>query len=125
MSHIKPKGSKQELFIRKLVFSMGYRYRLHCKDLPGKPDLVLPKYKKIIFINGCLWHGHKDCKRSGLPTTNRDFWKKKISGNVKRDQSNYKKLKDLGWEPFIIWQCEIKKSMEEKLKKRISDFLES
>jgi DNA mismatch endonuclease (patch repair protein) len=87
--------------------------------------MVFPKYKKVIFINGCFWHGHKGCKRAALPATNTEFWRKKISSNVKRDKSNYKELKKIGWKPLIIWQCKIKKSTEEMLRKRISDFLES
>jgi DNA mismatch endonuclease (patch repair protein) len=124
MRKIKPRGSKQEIFIRKLVHSMGYRYRLHKKDLPGTPDLVFPKYKKVIFVHGCFWHGHEGCKRSALPTTNVEFWKKKISGNVKRDKSNYQRLEQLGWKYMTVWQCEIKESQKEKLKRTISNFLE-
>ncbi len=102
---------------------MGYRYRLHRKDLPGTPDLAFPKYKKVIFINGCFWHGHEGCKRAALPATNTEFWEKKISGNVERDKLNYKKLKELGWGYLTIWQCEIKKSTLEKLREKISTFL--
>jgi len=123
MRKIKPRGSKQEIFIRKLVHSMGYRYRLHKKNLPGTPDLVFPKYKKVIFVHGCFWHGHEGCKRSALPTTNFEFWKKKISGNVKRDKSNYQRLEQLGWKYMTVWQCEIKESQKEKLKRTISNFL--
>jgi DNA mismatch endonuclease (patch repair protein) len=124
MRKIKPAGSKQEIFIRKLVHSMGYRYRLHKKDLPGKPDLVFRKYKKVIFVNGCFWHGHEGCKRSALPTTNAEFWRKKITGNVERDKVNYERLNKLGWKILIVWQCEIKESEKEKLRKKISEFLE-
>lgn len=122
MKKIGPKNSKQELFIRKLIFSFGYRYRLHRKDLPGKPDLVFPKYKKVIFINGCFWHGHT-CKRGKLPETNREFWKKKICGNVKRDKENYKKLKEFGWKILVVWQCEIKTKNTEYLQQQIKSFL--
>lgn len=124
MRKVKSKGTWQEIFIRKLVHSMGYRYRLNKKDLPGNPDLVLKKYKKVIFVHGCFWHGHKRCRRAALPTTNADFWKKKINGNKKRDKANFRLLKKLDWEYLIIWQCEIKKSRLEELAKKISEFLE-
>jgi DNA mismatch endonuclease (patch repair protein) len=124
MGKVKPRGSRQEIFIRKLVHSMGYRYRLHKKELPGNPDLVFKKYKKVIFVHGCFWHGHEGCKRSALPTSNADFWEKKLTGNVERDRSNYKRLTLLGWNYMVIWQCEIKVSQKEKLKENISNFLE-
>ena len=107
MKKIGPKHSKQELFIRKLIFSLGYRYRLHRKELPGNPDIVFPKHKKVIFINGCFWH-HHNCNRGKLPETNKEFWQKKILGNVESDKLNYKKIQNLGWNILIIWQCEIK-----------------
>jgi len=120
MSLIKSTNTKPELYVRKLIHSMGYRYRLHDGKLPGKPDLVFKKYKKVIFINGCFWHGHRKCKRSYLPDSNKDFWKNKISKNKKRDMRNYKLLNKLGWEYLIIWQCEVKK---DDLKSIINKFL--
>lgn len=123
MSKIGPKDTAPELFIRKLVFSMGYRYRLHRKDLPGTPDLVFPKYQKVIFVNGCFWHGHSRCKKSALPKQNKLFWKKKITMNIERDKRNIQLLTKEGWIPLVIWQCEIKKSTEEKLKNKIRKFL--
>lgn len=123
MSKIGPKDSTQELIIRKLVHSLGYRFRLHRKDLPGKPDLVFPKYKKVIFVNGCFWHGHKDCKRSKLPETNIQFWKEKIGKNIKKDERTHKELKALGWDYLLIWQCEIKKKNEKLLIEKIKSFL--
>ena len=123
MSKIGPKDTKPEIILRKIVHNMGYRYRLHRKDLPGKPDLVFPKYKKVIFMHGCFWHGHKNCKRSTLPETNRKFWENKIKGNIKTDKNNYIKLENLGWDYMIIWQCEIKKKNTEQFKSRIRDFL--
>lgn len=124
MSKVKQKDSKQEMFVRKLTHSMGYRYRLHKEGLPGKPDLVFPKYKKVIFVHGCFWHGHEGCRRSALPSTNVEFWRKKISGNVKRDKLTYKRLEKLGWGILIIWQCEIKQFEKENLKRKISNFLD-
>lgn len=123
MSHISGKNTKPEIIIRKIVHSLGYRFRLHKKELPGKPDIVFHKLKKVIFINGCFWHGHKNCLRSKLPATNKKFWKIKIEGNKRNDKSNKIKLKRLGWDYLVIWQCEIKKKNAEKLETKISKFL--
>jgi DNA mismatch endonuclease (patch repair protein) len=124
MSRISGKNTKPEIIIRKLAHSLGYRFRLHKKDLPGKPDIVFPKYKKVIFVNGCFWHSHKNCKRSKLPTTNKKFWKDKIDGNKRKDRSNYIGLKKLGWAYLVIWQCEIKVGNADKLKIKIDKFLQ-
>ena len=97
MSKISSKDTKPEILVRKFLFSKGFRYRINVKTLPGKPDIVLPKYKTIIFVNGCFWHGH-NCKKGKLPSSNTDFWKEKISNNKSRDAKN-----------IIIWQCEISK----------------
>jgi DNA mismatch endonuclease (patch repair protein) len=116
MSRIKSKDTKPELLVRKFLFANGYRYRLHTKDLPGKPDIVLRRIKTAIFINGCFWHGH-DCPASKLPTTKIDFWFSKILNNKKRDEGNMEKLAALGWNIIIIWQCGLqKKKVEETLK---------
>ena len=125
MSRIGPKDSSPERYIRSLVHSMGYRFRLHRKDLPGSPDLVFPKYRKVIFVNGCFWHGHKNCKRAQLPQTNPVFWRRKIEGNIKRDKANCRKLKIAGWPYLVIWQCEIKQANKAKLHARIESFLHS
>jgi DNA mismatch endonuclease (patch repair protein) len=122
MSNITGKNTKPELLVRKALFSEGYRYRLHRKDLPGNPDIVFPSGKKAIFINGCFWHGH-NCKKAALPESNKQFWKKKINGNVKRDKTNSGKLEQIGWKSFVVWQCEIKKSTLEKKIKQIKMFL--
>lgn len=123
MSHISGKNTKPEIFIRKIAHSLGYRFRLHKKELPGKPDIVFPKYKKVIFVNGCFWHGHKNCNRSKLPTTHKKFWQEKIEGNKKKDKSNYIRLKKLGWDYLVIWQCSIIKRNTKKLETKISKFL--
>jgi len=96
---------------------MGFRFRLHTKDLPGKPDITLPKHKKVIFIHGCFWHGHKDCPRSKRPSTNVKFWNEKIDGNIKRDKKNIQSLENQDWKTLILWTCEIKdqKTLESKL----------
>lgn len=108
MSKISSKDTKPEILVRKFLFSKGFRYHINVKTLPGKPDIVLPKYKTIIFVNGCFWHGH-NCKKGKLPSSNTDFWKEKISNNKSRDAKNSDLLVKLGWKVIIIWQCEISK----------------
>ena len=100
--------------VRQFLFAQGFRYRLYRKDLPGKPDIVLPKYNTVIFINGCFWHGHSGCKYATIPKANHDFWLAKISGNIERDKSNYAKLYELGWKVIEIWQCELKPKFREQ-----------
>jgi DNA mismatch endonuclease (patch repair protein) len=121
MSQIHSKDTKPELIVRKWLWHHGYRYRLHGKDLPGKPDIILPKYKSVIFVHGCFWHRH-NCKYASKPKTNKEFWNKKLNGNVKRDKKNIKKLVDTGWRVLVIWECEIKK-WDIKLDKKLSQFL--
>lgn len=110
MSKISGKDTKPEVLIRKKLFSKGFRFRKNVKTLPGKPDIVLPKYKTTIFVNGCFWHGH-GCKKSKLPKTRTDFWKEKINNNLLRDQKNLENLKNDGWQVIIIWQCEISNNL--------------
>ncbi len=107
MSGIKSKDTKPELIVRKGLFKRGFRYRLHYKGLPGKPDLVFLKYKAIIFVNGCFWHGH-DCKNFKWPKSNSGFWKKKITDTQKRDIKNLKMLTDQGWRVTTIWECALR-----------------
>jgi DNA mismatch endonuclease (patch repair protein) len=109
MSRIRTKGTAPELALRSALHASGCRFRLHGKDLPGKPDIILPKYKSVIFVHGCFWHHHEGCIKSKMPKTNSEFWKNKISENVRRDNKNKKKLEALGWRVFITWECEIKK----------------
>lgn len=113
MSMIKSSGTKPEETVRKYLFSKGLRYRKNVKTLPGKPDIVLPKYKTIVFVNGCFWHGHKDCKYFVLPKTNVEFWTDKITTNIARDEITYKKLQDMGWNVIVVWECELKKGKKE------------
>ena len=108
MGRISGRETKPEIFVRKFLFAHGFRYRKNVKDLPGKPDIVLPKYKTVIFVHGCFWHHHENCKYSKLPETNKEFWEKKIFDNVDRDKKNKKILEDLGWKVLLIWQCEIR-----------------
>jgi DNA mismatch endonuclease (patch repair protein) len=107
MSRISGKGTKPEILVRKFLFAHGYRYRKNVKELPGKPDVVLTKYKTVIFIHGCFWHGH-NCKAGKLPETRKEFWDNKISDNIARDKKDTNALKESGWKVIIIWQCEIK-----------------
>lgn len=115
MSAIKGRDTKPEVLVRKLLHELGYRFRIQRKDLPGKPDIVLPKYKTAIFINGCFWHRHKGCKLASEPSTNRDFWEKKFAANVERDIRNYAALKEQGWNVLIIWECEVKEILRTKI----------
>ena len=108
MSKISGKETKPEILVRKYLFAKGFRYRKNVRELPGKPDIVLPKYKTIIFIHGCFWHGHKGCRKSALPSTNTDFWHAKIGKNIERDQSHILELEKAGWKVIVVWQCELK-----------------
>ncbi len=124
MGLVRGKDTKPEMRVRRLVHSMGYRYRLHAKDLPGKPDLVFRKRKKAIFVHGCYWHRHKGCPRCRLPKSpeTKAFWKDKLLGNARRDKENQKKLKAMGWEFLVIWECETEKP--EELADNIRAFLD-
>jgi len=106
MSRIKGRDTRPEILVRSLLHRMGYRFRLHRRDLPGCPDIVFAKHRKVIFVHGCFWHGHPGCRRSERPTANREFWQKKLSGNVERDRKNRLELEKLGWKILIVWTCE-------------------
>lgn len=110
MSRIKNKNTKPEEIVRKFLFSQGFRYRKNDKRLPGHPDIVLPKYKTVIFVNGCFWHGHEGCKYFVWPKSNTEFWEKKITANKERDNRNMENLTQLGWRVLTIWECELKDS---------------
>ena len=109
MSMVKGKNTKPEMLVRKFLHAQGFRFRLHAKNLAGKPDIILPKYKTIIFVNGCFWHGHKDCKYFTEPKTNTDFWLKKINGNISNDRKVINVLKKEGWKIIVVWECKLKK----------------
>lgn len=109
MSQIKGKNTKPEEIVRKYLFAHGFRYRKNDKRLPGSPDIVLPKYNTVIFVNGCFWHGHEGCKYFVWPQNNADFWREKIQRNIERDKNNYDKLKQLGWNIVFVWECELKR----------------
>lgn len=108
MSHIRSKNTKPEELVRKYLFAQGFRYRKNVRTLPGCPDIVLPKYKTAIFVNGCFWHKH-DCPRFVWPSSNQDYWIPKITANVERDERNYTQLRDNGWNVIVVWECELKK----------------
>lgn len=112
MSHIRSTNSKPEEVVRKYLFSKGLRYRKNVRTLPGCPDIVLPKYKTVIFVNGCFWHKH-DCSRFVWPSSNEEYWRPKILRNVERDQTNIATLCDAGWNVITIWKCELKKKVRE------------
>lgn len=121
MSRIRSKDTAPEMTVRRLVHAMGYRYRLHRKDLPGKPDLTFPKLKAVIFVHGCFWHGHEGCRKSVVPKSNISFWEAKIKYNRSRDAQNVQKLVDSGWRILTIWECETRDL--ETLSTRIRTFL--
>lgn len=123
MGRVKGRDTSPERAVRSIIHSHGYRFRLHGKDLPGKPDIVLPRHKKVILVNGCFWHGHKGCARAKRPDTNADFWNAKIDANMQRDVRNVRKLRRLGWSVMTVWSCELRKP--EKLERRLLRFLSS
>ncbi len=108
MAAIKGKDTKPEIIVRKYLFSRGLRFRVQVKKLPGNPDIVLPKYKTVIFVNGCLWHGHEGCKYFRLPKSNVEFWKEKIERNIERDRESMQALLDLRWKVIRVWECELR-----------------
>lgn len=112
MSCIKGKGTKPEEMVRKYLFSQGFRYRKNDKKLPGTPDVVLPKYKTVIFVNGCFWHGHEGCKYFVWPKNNAEFWKGKILQNIERDKRDFERLENAGWKVIVVWECELKKTFK-------------
>jgi DNA mismatch endonuclease (patch repair protein) len=114
MSRIKGKNTKPEMLVRKFLHANGYRYKLHDKSLPGKPDIVLPKYKTVIFVHGCFWHGHNNCKYYVVPKTSTEWWLNKINGNIANDAKAIKALKKDGWKIITIWECNLKSAKVEK-----------
>lgn len=123
MAQIRSKNTKPEMLVRAFLHKLGYRYRLHVKDLPGKPDIVLPKYKTIIMINGCFWHGHHGCKRFKMPKSREEYWIPKIEKNISKDIEVKIKLENLGWRVITIWECQLKgKTMENTLSTLNSSF---
>lgn len=123
MSRIRGKATKPELLVRHWLWNHGYRYRLNVKSVPGKPDIVLRKYRTAIFVNGCFWHGHDGCSLYSAPKSNTDFWLSKIKRNRERDQRNYKDLHDAGWHVIVIWECQLKKTIIESTMRDVEHML--
>lgn len=121
MSRIRCRDTKPEEIVRKYLFSRGFRYRKNDPSLPGKPDIVLPKYKTVIFVNGCFWHGHEGCRYFVWPKNNANFWKEKIERNIERDTHNYQLLAERGWKIIVVWECELKKNVRIQTLTRLSD----
>lgn len=119
MGKIKGKNTKPELILRSQLFRHGFRFRIHQKNLPGKTDIVLAKYKTTIFVHGCFWHYHKDCKEGRIPATNSKFWQEKLLKNVEKDERHIIALKEMEWKVIVVWECEIEKHLEQTLEKLI------
>lgn len=121
MAGIRSKNTQPELIVRKVLHGRGFRYRLHTRTLPGSPDIVLPKYKTAIFVHGCFWHRHKNCKYTTSPSTNVERWMSKFKDNVERDVRNQEKLRELKWKVIVIWECELRSNAAERLDLLISE----
>ena len=120
MSRIHSVSTKPELKLRQSLWHQGFRYRINDKRLPGRPDIVLPKYRTVVFMHGCFWHGHKDCKVYSVPKTNTEFWMAKVSRNQERDQEVWRKLEAKGWRVIIVWECQLKKAKLEETIDRVA-----
>ena len=124
MSMIKGKNTKPEMIVRRYLFSKGFRYRVNVKELPGKPDIVLRKYRTVIFINGCFWHGHEGCKYFVIPKTRTEWWRAKIDKNIARDAEVRDKLRSMGWRTMVVWECQLKPKQRENTLSEIALLLE-
>lgn len=120
MSHVRSKNTKPELLVRKYLFANGFRYRIHVKSLPGKPDIVLPKYRTVVFVDGCFWHGHEECASYSFPKSNVNFWREKIDRNRKRDHDEVITLRRMGWHVIRIWECQLKPKVRTTTLKSLS-----
>lgn len=120
MASVGSRDTGPEKIVRRLLHGMGYRFRLHVRNLPGRPDIVLPRHRKVIFLHGCFWHGHKGCRKSGRPKSNVTYWNMKIERNMQRDSAAVKSLRMLGWNVLVIWQCQLRDM--ERLRKRIERY---
>ena len=121
MAAVHSASTKPELYLRYALWRLGFRYRVNDKRLPGRPDIVLPKYRTVVFVHGCFWHGHTDCKYYSVPKTNTDFWVAKVARNKERDQEVWRKLEALGWSVIIVWECQLKKAVWEETVSRVAD----
>ena len=120
MSHIRSKATKPEIMVRKWLWAHGYRYRLNVKSVPGKPDIVMRKYRTAVFVNGCFWHGHEGCGKFVMPKSNTDFWQAKIERNRTRDTRNYEELMQAGWQVIVIWECNLIKDKLETTMQQVA-----
>lgn len=125
MSAVHNKNTRPELTVRQYLFARGFRYRLNCTRLPGRPDIVLHKYRTVIFVNGCFWHGHEGCRKAALPKTNTEFWREKIEQNKDRDTRNMDELKRMGWRCLVVWQCELEPGKRENTLSSLAHALQS
>ena len=126
MSRIRNKNTKPEIAVRSFLHRNGFRFRLHSRNLPGTPDIILPKYRTVIFVHGCYWHRHRGCKDATMPKSNTEFWEKKFSGTVIRDSQKKDSLIELGWSVIVIWECEIKNEIfEKKLENNLKSYLKN
>jgi len=123
MASVKGRDTKPERIVRSFVHRMGFRFSLHRKDLPGKPDIVLPRYGKVIFVHGCFWHAHTNCRKATIPATNTKFWMEKIAKNKLRDAKTKRQLRRDGWQVLVVWECEIART--EKLLRKLNKFLKT
>lgn len=108
MRAVRSKNTLPEIIVRRAAYRLGLRFRLYAKELPGKPDLVFPKWRTVIFVNGCFWHRHPGCSKASTPKTNVEFWQKKFADNLRRDEANHKRLEELGWRVVVLWQCQVR-----------------
>lgn len=125
MSRIRSKDTKIEVKVRQYLFAKGFRFRKNDKRYPGKPDVVLPKYKTVIFVNGCFWHMHEGCKQARLPKTNVEFWKEKMERNAANDKAHQKQLCEMGWQVIVLWECELKKDFEGVMDNLVNSLLQT
>lgn len=125
MTRIRGIATKPELLVRQWLWSHGYRYRLNVKSVPGKPDIILRKYRTAIFVNGCFWHGHEGCSKFVIPKSNTEFWVAKIERNRERDYMDYKILQEAGWNVIVIWECQLKKTVIDKTMRKVEHSLSS
>lgn len=121
MSRIPAKDTSVEVKVRKYLFSQGFRYRKNVNSLPGKPDIVLPKYRTVVFIHGCFWHRHTNCKRAAAPKSRLEYWLPKLERNVENDERHYRELSEMGWHQIIIWECEINKNFDDTMERVVRD----
>jgi DNA mismatch endonuclease (patch repair protein) len=124
MSKIRGKNTKPEMILRSGLFRKGFRFRVNQKDLPGKPDIVLRKYRTVIFVHGCFWHFHKNCKEGRIPSSNSHFWKEKLEKNIKKDKKNIKALINIGWKVIVVWECKIENETNSVISKIVNSLIQ-